>query len=193
MFPWFSSVLELILRRSQNPCFTSCFTRSSPQSKLSNFRQGIALHGDLDVIKMLLSKDKIQPKFSDSLFGYILQNIPLSIVLPSSLSKVFNYYQPTFTRRRSGHPPGTFRAVNSSEYPPSFLYNNKHSACHFTSPPPTMRPSLSVCIYNLYVKSRSLFRDLYKTRVPNAQCGYSTEYLDVKHDGTYSYRRVLKG
>ena len=42
-------------------------------------------------------------------------NCPLSIILPSSLHKVLPCYQPTFTRRTSGHCPETFRAANFSD------------------------------------------------------------------------------
>lgn len=154
MFPWFFSVLELILKSTQNSCYTARSTRSPPQSKFLNFLQGIALRRHLNVIKMLPSKDKIQPRFSDSILGYIFQNIPLSIASSSSLFNVFSYKLPTFTQKKERALSGNLQSSKLSWIPSSPL----------SVVPVTLSPhhaSFSLCMYNVYVKSRSLFRDIH--------------------------------
>ena len=146
MFPWFSLVLELIPRRSQNPCCTACFTCSSPQITFLNFRQGITIHRDLNVIKMLSTKDKIQPKFPNSSLGYILQTFHF----PSPCLLHFSTFSITTSLPLPEEGAGTLwepsEHLTLLNLPSPSLYNNKRSACHFTIPP-CFFLSLSLYIY----------------------------------------------
>jgi len=75
-------------------------------------------------------------------------NTPLPSIVPSALTNALPCYQPTFTRRTSGHCLWAVRVTNPSDSSlPSFLpsYSIKCSACHCT-PVFTLSLSLSVSV-----------------------------------------------
>lgn len=68
------------------------------------------------IAKKFCHNTVLQTQNSDqllSLFPWLhTANRSISSRVPSSLPNPLPYFQPTFTRRPSGHCPGTFRAVN---------------------------------------------------------------------------------
>ena len=94
-----------------------CTLLTQPSPKLTAkffFAKKQPCQRDQNVFIMLPSKHKIQPKFSTPSLCFILPTVhfpsPYLLHTPTFLPR----YQPTFSRRTSGHCLRTFRAVNVS-------------------------------------------------------------------------------